>query len=174
MQVPDEADFPVINEIMGERDRGAAVIAVGFVDAKLTEVIRASLRDDKDTAKQLLKPTGPLGAFGNKVLLGYMLRLYSKESRSDLIAFGEIRNRFAHTPEPIDFTDKYVRERCEKLTLYERTWGIMPGFKLPPQPYDQASARRMFLQTVSLAANYLHHQARHPEFRERAEGRWPF
>ena len=99
MQAPDQADFPIIGEILTERDRAAAVVAGGFLEAKLTEVLRVSLRDDVDTARQLLKPTGPLGAFGNKVLLGYMLRLYRKESRNDMILIGEIRNRFAHRPE---------------------------------------------------------------------------
>ena len=92
MQVPDQADFPIINEILTERDRGAAVVAGGFLEGKLTEVIHRCLRDDKDTARQLLKPTGPLGAFGNKVLLGYMLRLYRKESRVDMTLISEIRN----------------------------------------------------------------------------------
>jgi len=30
MQLPDEADFPIVREILNEWDRGAAVVAGGF------------------------------------------------------------------------------------------------------------------------------------------------
>src|SRR5437899_1416447 len=76
LQLPEQKDFPIYAEISKERDRGAAVIAAGFLDTKLTDAIKACLRSDSDTAKKLLKPTGPLGAFGTKIDLGYMLKLY--------------------------------------------------------------------------------------------------
>jgi hypothetical protein len=174
MQMPDQVDFPIIREILTERDRGAAVVAGGFLEAKLTEVLRVSLRDDADTARQLLKPTGPLGSFGNKVLLGYMLRLYRKESRNDMILIGEIRNRFAHRPEPLTFGDAFVLERCQKLTLYGRVWSVIPDMDTKP-PSDAASARKRYIETVSLAANFLHHQSKQERYREpSAENVWPF
>jgi hypothetical protein len=55
MQAPEQTDFSIIKEIFSERDRGAAVIAAGFLDSKLTEAIKACLRSDKDTAKQLFR-----------------------------------------------------------------------------------------------------------------------
>jgi hypothetical protein len=174
MQIPDMIDFPVIQEILTERDRGAAIVAGGFLEAKLTEAIRACLRDDKDTARQLLKPTGPLGAFGNKALLGYMLKLYRKESRDDLIRIGEIRNRFAHKAEPMNFEEDFVMERCEKLGLYHRTWSIIPNFNFPPRPYKNQEARKVYLETISLAANFLHGLARNPEFRAKRDDSLPF
>ena len=169
MQIPDMIDFPIIQEILGERDRGAAVVAAGFLESKLTEVIEASLRDDREMATRLLKPSGPLGGFQNKVFLGYMLKLYRKETCDDLVLIAEIRNRFAHRPEPLTFDSAFIRERCEKLTLYQRVWSVLPKLDLPARPYSQAAARRMYLETISLAANFFHHQARHPEFRTRAE-----
>jgi hypothetical protein len=169
MQVPQEADFPIIQEIMREKDRGAAVVGGGFLEAKLTELIQVVLRDDEDTARQLFKPTGPLGGFGNKVLVGYMLRLYRKETRNDLILIGEIRNRFAHRPEPTTFATDFVRERCEKLTIFERVWGEIPGTPIPTRPYDQKSARHIYLQSISLAANFFHQQIKNPVLRDRAE-----
>jgi hypothetical protein len=169
MQVPEQEDFPIIKEIILERDRGAALIAAGFLEQKLTEAIRACLRDDKDTARQLLKPTGPLGALGNKALLGYMLRLYRKETRDDLVVIAEIRNRFAHVPEPLTFVDTYIRERCEKLTLYNRLHSIFPNFTPPSKPHNQTVARNVYLETISIAANFFNHQAKHKEFRDRAE-----
>ncbi len=100
MQVPDMKDFPIFKEITIERDRGAALIMAGFLDAKLTDAIKACLRSDKDYLTKLFKPGGPIGAFGTKVDLGYLLKLYRKETRRDLEAVVTIRNRFAHAPEP--------------------------------------------------------------------------
>jgi hypothetical protein len=174
VQVPDRIDFPIIREIMGERDRGAAIIAAGFLDSKLTEAIRACLRADKDTAQRLFKPTGPMGAFGNKALLGYMLKLYRKETLEDFLAIGEIRNRFAHIPEPMTFGATYVLERRQKLTLVKRVWSVIPDFPFPPRPLDEKSARTEYLETVSLATNFLHSQTNHANFRERSEELLPF
>ena len=62
MQVPDQKDFPIFQEIFRERDRGAALIAAGFLDEKLTDAIKASFREDKDIHNKLFKPSGPIGA----------------------------------------------------------------------------------------------------------------
>lgn len=174
MQVPEEVDFPIIKEILGERDRGAAIVATGFLETKLTDAIKACLRDHEDTAKRLFKATGPIGAFGNKVLLGFMLRLYRAETLEDLRLIGEIRNHFAHNPEPTTFANDYVRERCEKLTMVKRVWSVIPDFQFSQKPFDQATARKGFLGTVSLATNFLHHQSKHADFRDRAEELLPY
>ena len=56
MQIPEEVDFPIIKEILGERDRGAAIVATGFLEAKLTDAIKACLRDHADTPGNCLDP----------------------------------------------------------------------------------------------------------------------
>lgn len=174
MQIPDRTDFPIVQEILKERDRGAAIVGAGFLESKLSDAIKACLRQDSDTANRLFKPTGPIGAFGNKALLGYMLRLYQKETKKDFILIGEIRNRFAHRPEPMDFGTEYILERCEKLTLVKRVWSVIPDFPFSPRPLDAKTARKEYLELISLAANFLHHQARVAKFRERAEDLLPF
>lgn len=63
MQIPEEVDFPIIKEILGERDRGAAIVATGFLEAKLTDAIMACMRDHADTAKRLFRPTRPYRRF---------------------------------------------------------------------------------------------------------------
>ena len=174
MQVPDTIDFPIISEIARERDRGAAIIGAGFLESKLTEAVKACLRADKDTAKRIFKPTGPIGGFVNKALLGYMLGLYRKETLTDLELVAEIRNRFAHNPQPMTFGTDDVLALCEKLTLFRRVWSVIPDFPFSTRPLDQQSARKEYLETVSLATNFLHHQAKNANFRERAEELLPY
>lgn len=159
MQLPDDKDWPVLKEMMAERDRGAALIGAGFLDRKLRDAIESCLRNDKDTQNRMFKPNGPLGGTFNKALLGYMLGLFRKETLTDIELIGEIRNKFAHEPDPIDFDYAYIKERALKLALFDRVWGQIPPEGRPPKP---EKPRDLYLETVSLAANWLHHQATHP------------
>jgi hypothetical protein len=56
----------IFQEIARERDRGAALIAAGFLETKLTGAIKACLRPDGSILNKVFKPTGPLGPFGTK------------------------------------------------------------------------------------------------------------
>lgn len=174
MQMPSKTDFPIFAEIARERDRGAALIAAGFLDIKLKEAVNACFRDDKDTVRKLTKSTGALGPFGIRIDLAYLLKLYRKETRDDLILIATIRNAFAHQPDPIDFGTKEICENCEKLTLMKRVWGMIPNYPFNERPFKQATARHEYLESVSLAINFLDHQAKHEEFRARAEELLPF
>jgi len=160
MQLPQQADWPIFKEIFAERDRGAALIAAGFLDRKLTDALETCLRDDKEATNRMFKPSGPLGGTFNKALLGYTLGLFRKETLKDIEVIGEIRNRFAHHPDPIDFASTYIRERVARLGLFDRVWGLIPAPEArPPKP---EKPRDLYLETISLAANWLHHQATHP------------
>ena len=162
MQIPDQNDWPIAREIYEERDRGAAVIAAGFLDAKLTAAVRGRLRqDDKDALKRMFKPSGALGGFANKAQLGYLLQLYSKETLADFLLIADIRNRFAHTADSINFGTVYVREQCEKLTLFRRIWSGFPDIEFAPYPLNAVSARKEYLECAFTAANFLHSQAKH-------------
>src|ERR1700730_3819999 len=103
MQITGEADMPVAKEILEAPDRSAAILATSWLDDYLTVAIRTKLLDDKDTANKLFKPSGPLGSFVTKSELGYLLKLYSKDSRDDLIQISGVRNMFAHWTKTVDF-----------------------------------------------------------------------
>ena len=172
MQIPEEKDFPIFREIAIERDRGAALIAVGCLDSKLTDAIKSRLRDDKDTRHKLFKSAGPAGAFGTKIDLGYLLHIYGKETRVDLEAIGKIRNEFAHKPDPIDFGTDDIRKLCDGLAIRNRFWSDVPGARVFPRPLTKEDAREEFIWTCSLIINFLHHEAKkvypqqvaHPRF----------
>jgi len=159
MQLPDQKDWPILKEMMAERDRGAALIGAGFVEAKLKDAMETCLRNDADTFNQMFKPGGPIGELGNKALLAYMLGLIRKETKEDFKLIGLIRNRFAHRPEPTDFEEQAIKGWCKELGLFDRVWGMVPPEGRPPKPTEP---RDLYLETISLAANWLHHQATHP------------
>ena len=175
MQLPSVDDLPILVEIASESDRGAAVIAAGFLDAKLSEAIKACLRDDKDTSNKLLKATGPLGPFGSRIELAYLLRLFRKETRDDLLLISKIRNEFAHKHKPMNFGSREILKMCEDLGIIKRVWGfISPEPPVNERPLTRETARSEYLESVSIALNFLHHQARHPKYREHAEELLPY
>ena len=140
-------------EIHRAPDRSAAIIATAFLEEKLTAAVRFKLLPDKDTLDKLFKPSGPIGAYASKVEMAYLLALFSKETRDDLLLVGEIRNAFAHWTKLIDFGSSDIKPICEALTLYTRVFG--PKIDRP-KPFDKRKARDEFTETISIAANLCH------------------
>ncbi|MGO9237898.1 MAG: hypothetical protein ACLP4V_28845 [Methylocella sp.] len=124
----DPADNLVINEIEGERDRGAALIAAALVDERLLQTIKLRLRpetaDDKNVHAMLFKRTGGLSSNFSRIHLGYLLQLYPIEIFDLLVTVNEIRNKFAHEMAPISFPSIGVIENCTKLkkSLLKALW----------------------------------------------------
>src|SRR5258706_3111824 len=78
-------------------DRAIGVSLPAMLEHSIEQMLRRSLRDDDSgLAGELLKPSGPLGAFGTKVRISYMLCLFDKDVYADLLGIEEIRNLFAH------------------------------------------------------------------------------
>jgi hypothetical protein len=158
MQITGEADIPIAKEISNAPDRSAAILATSWLDEYLTKAIKSRLLDDTDTTHKLLKPTGPIGALANKAELGYLLRLYSKEARDDLVHISGIRNMFAHWTKPIDFGSRDVHLKCESLTSFDRLWAVHPDYEArikKSKPFNKDVSRDIFLSTVGIAVNFL-------------------
>jgi hypothetical protein len=159
VQIPGQDDLPIAQEIYPAPDRSAAILATSWLDEYLTAAIKSKLLEDKDTANKLLKPSGPLGAFATKAELGYLLGMYSKQSRDDLIHISGIRNIFAHWIKTVDFGSRDVRPKCESLTLFDRTWSQHSNYEemksKRPRPFTRVIAREFFLETIGIAVTLL-------------------
>jgi len=157
MQITGESDLPIAKEIHAAPDRSAAILATSWLDDYLTTAIRTKLLDDKDTANKLFKPSGPLGNLVPKAELGYLLKLYSKESRDDLIHIAGIRNMFAHWTKTVDFGSREIRLKCETLTLFDRLWRAHPDYEnmQKPKSFSLEISRTRFLDTIGIAVNML-------------------
>ncbi len=101
----------------GESDRGAAVLAVALFDDRLQKTIEKRFvnYDNKVRKDVFSRPGAPLKPFANKIELAYVLGLYGRKIRDGLHAVREIRNEFAHSPEPMGFDHEKVVARCRKL-----------------------------------------------------------
>jgi hypothetical protein len=89
-----------------ESDRGAAVLAGGYVEHALGSFLRA-LAAQPTVVDELFAPMGPLSSFSQRTAVAFAFGFITKSHYDDLTAIRRIRNHFAHHPLDATFeTDK--------------------------------------------------------------------
>lgn len=101
--------------LSAETDRGAALYAAAFLDARLEALLRCFFVEREKVADDLLTGTGGLSTFSARIDLAILLGLASHSTWRDLHLIRRIRNDFAHHPEAIDFSHDPVASRCRGL-----------------------------------------------------------
>jgi DNA-binding MltR family transcriptional regulator len=104
--------------------RGIAVVGAAIVENRLTAVLRAAMRQDESALQELFRSSGPLGTFGTKIRLAYLLRLIHEDLYNDLLIVTRIRNAFAHDVKISSFEEQSIRakmrtskhSRCGKIS----------------------------------------------------------
>jgi DNA-binding MltR family transcriptional regulator len=136
--------------------------------------------DTKVSTGLLNDPFGPLGTFAARCKMCYALGLYSRTEYENLTLVGAIRNRFAHSHEPLDFDHEEIKALCHKLK--SRTIVDQSGTQVPREEADQMqfgmepgvspSARDRFTRVVMNLWSYLaiHAEAVQAERRPRPTG----
>ena len=98
-----------------ESDRAAAVLAHACFEVWLKDTIkRAFVEIDGDFEKKH-HIFQPIQSFLSKIKTGLALGLYDQKTFEGLLTVNEIRNRFAHHHEIIDFSDQKIADLCRKL-----------------------------------------------------------
>jgi DNA-binding MltR family transcriptional regulator len=126
----------ILNYCAAQSDREAAIVAGGLVEDRLGAAIKAHfvpIPDKGDTAKAVTASTlfegyGPLATFNAKIDIGFALGIYGTVTRSDLHIVRKIRNDFAHTLEPITFTDQHIAQKCGQLQVAKARTEADPAF----------------------------------------------
>ena len=99
-----------------ESDRAAAILAAAYFEDRLRDAIMTRFvalnRRDKD---EIFKSYGPLSTFKAKVDIAFALGLYDRKIRKGLHTVRGIRNKFAHSSEPMEFNHNQVADECRKL-----------------------------------------------------------
>src|SRR5712691_11735011 len=99
-------------------DRAMAIVLGAIVENHLTELLRFLMRRDKAIADELFNPSGPLGPFGTKIRVAYMLRIIAPETYKDLIVINNIRNKFAHDLSVTSFDNQQITAWIRNMHLY--------------------------------------------------------
>lgn len=121
--------WPVLNaqiasglkEVITSRsDRIVAIVGGAVVDEALYRMLLYRMRRDEGVNEFYFGPDGPLGSFGSRVNLAYLLQAIDKPTRDSLSAMAKIRNAFAHR---LDITFRSnapeIKKHLPRLILHE-------------------------------------------------------
>ncbi len=105
------AESPIIIAILGQT----------LLEIELDTLLRTHFsRRDDEMWKQLTSEYGPLSTFKRKITAGYAFGIYDKIIRDGLNTVRDIRNAFAHSHRPIDFSHDYIRTELKTITLPDK------------------------------------------------------
>jgi hypothetical protein len=136
----DERD-PIFEELNRQTDRGAAIIGAALLDTLLEEALLMSfLRISSRIRDDLFGSYKPLAPFAAKINVGFAIGLLTTHLHHDLMLVRQIRNKFAHHVEPLEFGNPDIGPLCQRLETKK-----LSGVKVP-------SNRNAFLVTVELIA----------------------
>ena len=97
------------------------LIATAYLEERLIEAIKARLVEDDELGNKLFKGYGPLGSLSAKIDMGFLLGIYEKDVRRFLHTVKDIRNAFAHKPEPMDFQTQKIKDLCSNIDISLKT-----------------------------------------------------
>ena len=121
----------MLDEILGQTDRAAAIVAFAYLDDTLTEVIQSHLHNFKhkgeNIRRTMFQGAGPLATFSARRRLAYLLGIFGPKTYADLGRLAQIRNEFAHTRSRRTFKSQRIKNLCEALTTRTRA-------KIPAKP----------------------------------------
>lgn len=100
-------------------ERHHVIVSGVELEEALGELLENFLVDQKQSLHLL---RGPLNNFATRINLAYSLGLISQDEYSDLHTMREIRNRFAHGKQGRSFTDKDIKEFCDKLITIRKNF----------------------------------------------------
>ena len=92
-----------------ESDRGAAVLAAALFEHRLQGLISRRFVNCDEEVRRLFF------SFKAKIDLAYALGLYDRKTRNDLYVVKKIRDKFAHSHEPMGFDHQEIAAECRKL-----------------------------------------------------------
>lgn len=123
-----ERSIRMFNTLGDEGDRACALILTANLDNRLSELIMEFSVDlSKDRRKRILD--GFLSTFSSKITLCYMIGLIAKNECDDLNRIRDIRNRFAHEEENLNFADVEINQWSKSLFLIQEMLREYPELK---------------------------------------------
>lgn len=118
----DPKSISALGELEQGSDRTIGVVAGAIIDSNLTDALRNEFRRDETSysaniANNVFQPDGPLGNFGAKIWIAYLLGYFTQDAHDDLQNLTYLRNRFAHYSENNSFENQNIKDRCANFKL---------------------------------------------------------
>jgi DNA-binding MltR family transcriptional regulator len=110
-----------VSEILTkETPRGCTLVGAALLDERLLKLIQARMIERATANKfdSFFEGYGPLAGFAARTHLAYLVGFIGNSIYQDLCVIRDIRNRFAHSSEDLDFDDERIKANCAKLHHY--------------------------------------------------------
>jgi hypothetical protein len=123
----------ILQEILHSSDRALAIGYVALIEDVLkSEIIRHMPHLSSTDINNIFGRNAPLFTFSAKTIIGYAMKIFGSEIRSDLDTVKEIRNTFAHCIAGLSFQTPDIAEACELLAYPQKA---QLQDTLPPYPF---------------------------------------
>ncbi|WP_157730103.1 MltR family transcriptional regulator [Tenacibaculum jejuense] len=122
-------------ELSNESDRGVALLSISIIEKLLEDLLKKRLLNEKKIIKDLFDGFGPLSSLSGKTKIAYSIGLIDKTIYDELNLVRSIRNKFAHSPEIIKFSDEEIVQKCNNLKLVIK--------------YKELNSREKFINSTS-------------------------
>ena len=120
----DLADLGTVDQL----DRISGIIQVTHLEDRLIVALSRHMRSLSQSDHDFLfRGDAPFASFSAKIRLGYALSIFGRSTRNDLDTIREIRNAFAHSTRPLDFSRPVVAACCNLLRACERHPVLQPA-----------------------------------------------
>jgi hypothetical protein len=96
-------------------DRSTAIVAGAALEDCLEDAIKQQLVNNKALFNSFFKGMGPLATFAAKINMAVLLGIFDEESARPLHTIRRIRNDFAHSTRPLDFSSQHIAALCQNL-----------------------------------------------------------
>jgi hypothetical protein len=112
---PDVDDIQALEiELYYSPDRGAAVVLGDMAEKAIVKLL-----------SRIMKEEDIKGNFGTKIDVAYARALFGAQTKRELTIIRHLRNQFAHSRKPIEFTAPIVKKCCVQL-FYPDAPGVVP------------------------------------------------
>lgn len=112
-------DSPVREvNLIDESDRGAVIVAAAMLENDLDEVLEDILKRNglsRKHIRDMFDLNGPLSSLSSKALVCYGFGIISRDVFDDLTQIRKLRNRFAHSPNEVDFLSSEVEDHVAEI-----------------------------------------------------------
>jgi hypothetical protein len=122
----------IVEEAGPSFDYSIALIGAAYVEKALEIAILTSfvkLTPKEYNALFKYENRGPLSDLSSRIKIAYALDIIGPQSRDDLDHVRQVRNAFAHSPQPLDFDTQEVVAICDLFNTHPRL-GILSRWAL--------------------------------------------
>jgi DNA-binding MltR family transcriptional regulator len=120
--------FRNLGQIMRESDQKAAVGHAIYLGSIAADLLKQAIEDrfvplSRDLKDALFDGYGPLASFKGRIDVAFALAAITRKTRTEMHKLRQIRNKFAHTTDKIDFRNEEVIKLCMKLVAFDQKTG---------------------------------------------------